>query len=385
MSLTALSIDTMLPALPAMGKDLQVRQANDVQLIISTLIMGLSLGQLFFGPLSDSLGRKPALIIGIFLFMVGCAFCLLSERFALVLTGRVIQGIGASGPRLVVVALIRDRFEGRTMAKVMSSIMSIFIVIPAVAPAIGQGILMLADWRSIFDMLLVLAIIVLVWFVRRQPETLMPDHRIPFSVSRVIRAFGEVCRNRISIGYTLVAGLILGAFIGYLNSAQQIFQEIYGMGALFPIYFGGLALSLGCASYFNARIVMRFGTRKIVNGAMRTLAALSVAYTAMIYLMDGFSDIWLLTAFLVLVFFCIGLLFGNLNAIAMKPMGHIAGTASAVVGALSSIMAVPLAVLIGRYYDGTILPLISGFAFLSTLSLFVVHWADRSPKNRPPE
>lgn len=385
MSLTALSIDTMLPALPAMGNDLQVLQANDIQLIISTLILGLSLGQLFFGPLSDSLGRKPSLVAGIALFIVGCAFCLLGERFGTVLAGRMIQGIGAAGPRLVVVALIRDRFEGRTMAKVMSSIMSIFIVIPAIAPAIGQGILSLAGWRTIFGMLLALATIVLAWFVWRQPETLMPGSRIPFSTARIIRAFGEVCRNRVSIGYTMVAGLIMGAFLGYLNSAQQIFQGIYGLGSLFPIYFGVLALALGCASFFNARIVMRFGTRKIVNGAMRTMAVLSLVYAIMVFRMGGFSALWLLMAFLVVTFFCIGFLFGNLNAIAMKPMGHIAGTASAVVGSFSSIMAVPLAVLIGRYYDGTILPLIIGFAALSILSLFVVYWADRPEKSRPTE
>lgn len=376
MSMTALSIDTMLPALPDMGKDLGVTRANDVQLVISTLILGLSLGQLAFGPLSDSMGRKPALMVGALLFIVGCLLCLISERFGVMLIGRVIQGIGVAGPRSVVVALIRDRFEGRTMAKAMSSIMSIFIVIPAIAPALGQGILMVAGWRTIFGTLLGLAVLVTVWFGWRQPETLLSENRIPFSVMRIARAFAEVCRNRVALGYTLIAGLIMGSFFAYLNSAQQIFQEIYRLGSRFPLFFGVLALSLGCASFLNARIVMRFGTRKIVRGALRTLAVLSVGYLAVIYRMGGYSPLWMLMLCLMVTFFCVGFLFGNLNAIAMKPMGHIAGTASAVVGSLSALLAVPLAAVIGRCYNGTVMPLIGGFAVLSVLALIVIRWAD---------
>ena len=378
MSMTALSIDTMLPALPDIGKDLGVAHANDVQLVISTLILGLSLGQLAFGPLSDSAGRKPALIAGALLFIVGCVLCLISNRFGVMLIGRVIQGIGAAGPRSVVVALIRDRFEGRTMAKAMSSIMSIFIVIPAIAPSFGQGILMVANWRSIFGTLLGMAVLITVWFGWRQPETLMPADRIPFSAKRIARAFGEVCRNRVALGYTLVAGLIMGSFFAYLNSAQQIFQEIYRLGNRFPIYFGVLALSLGCASFLNARIVMRFGTRKITRGALKTLVVLSMVHLAVLYWSGGYSPLWVMMLCLMVTFFCIGFLFGNLNAIAMKPMGHIAGTASAVVGSLSAFMAVPLAAFIGRCYNGTILPMIGGFAVLSLLSLIVIHWADKS-------
>ena len=378
MSMTALSIDTMLPALPDIGKDLGVTHANDVQLIISTLILGLSLGQLAFGPVSDSAGRKPALIAGSVLFIVGSMLCLMSNRFGVMLIGRVIQGIGVAGPRSVVVALIRDRFEGRTMAKAMSSIMSIFIVIPAIAPALGQGIMMVAGWRSIFGTLLGMAVLVTIWFGWRQPETLLPADRIPFSAKRIARAFAEVCRNRVALGYTLVAGLVMGSFFAYLNSAQQIFQEIYGLGSRFPIYFGVLALSLGFASFLNARIVMRFGTRRIVRGALKTQVTLSMVYLAALYWMHGYSPLWLLMPSLMVTFFCIGFLFGNLNAIAMKPMGHIAGTASAVVGSLSAFMAVPLAAFIGRCYNGTVLPLICGFAVLSILSLIVIHWADQS-------
>lgn len=375
-SLTALSIDTMLPALPQIGRDLGVQYANDIQLIISTLILGLSIGQLIFGPLSDSMGRKPVLFAGVIIFVIGCALCLFSSGFTVMLIGRIVQGIGVAGPRSIVVALIRDQYEGRAMARMMSSIISVFIMIPAIAPSIGQGILMVANWRAIFGSLLGLALIALAWFVRRQPETLLSQYRIPFSFNEIARAFIEVCSNRTALGYTIVAGFVFGAFLGYLNSAQQIFQEVYGLGSLFPIFFGILALCIGCASLFNSRIVIRYGMRKLTDRAMKTLAALSMVYLAVVFSMGGFSPLWMLMACLMTAFFCIGILFGNLNAIAMTPMGHIAGTASAVVGSLSSFIAVPLAILIGRCYNGTTLPLITGFTVLSILSLFIMRWAD---------
>jgi DHA1 family bicyclomycin/chloramphenicol resistance-like MFS transporter len=375
-SLTALSIDTMLPALPEIGKDLGVKYANDVQLIISTLIFGLSIGQLIFGPLSDSMGRKPVLFTGVVIFIIGCALCLFSSGFTVMLIGRFVQGIGVAGPRSIVVALIRDQYEGRAMARMMSSIMSVFIMIPAVAPSIGQGIIMVANWRAIFGSLLCLALIALAWFVWRQPETLLSQYQIPFSFSKIARAFIEVCSNRVALGYTIVAGFVFGAFLGYLNSAQQIFQEIYELGRMFPIFFGILALSIGCASFFNSRIVVQYGMRKLADRAMKTIATLSMVYLAVVYAMGGISPLWMLMACLIAIFFCIGILFGNLNAIAMKPMGHIAGTASSVIGSLSSLIAVPLAILIGRCYNGTTLPLITGFSVLSILSIFIMKWAN---------
>lgn len=375
-SLTALSIDTVLPALPEIGKDLGVQYANDTQLVISTLILGLSAGQLIFGPVSDSMGRKPVLFAGIIIFIFGCVLCLFSYGFTVMLLGRIVQGMGVAGPRSIVVALIRDQYEGRAMARMMSSIMSVFIVIPAVAPSLGQGILMVAGWRAIFGSLLFLSLIALAWFAWRQPETLLPRHRIPFSVNEMARAFFEVCRHRMALGYTVVAGFVLGAFLGYLNSAQQIFQDIYGLGQLFPLFFAILALSVGCAAFFNSRNVVRYGMRKLSDRAMKSLAILSLVYLVGVYFLGGGAPLWLLMACLLAAFFCIGILFGNLNAIAMKPLGHVAGTASAVVGALSSFIAVPLAIFIGRCYNGTTIPLIVGFAVLSTLSIFIMKWAD---------
>jgi len=376
-SIVALSVDTMLPALPAIGADLGAKGANDIQLVISMLFLGLSVGLLFYGPLSDSLGRKPVLFAGMAIYILGSSLSIFGTVFSTMLYGRVLQGLGAAGPRTIVLALVRDQYEGRAMARIMSTIMSIFIMIPVFAPSIGQAILLVAGWRAIFGALLALALIVLAWFGLRQPETLSPRHRLPFSFKKIAAALAEVCCHRIALSYTIVAGFIMGAFLGYLSSAQQIFQDLYGQGLLFPFIFGILALSIGSALFFNSRVVMRLGMRKLVDRAMLALAVLSSAYFAFACLFDGRSPFWTLMVFFLAAFFCIGFLFGNLNAIAMRPMGHIAGTASAVIGALSTLLSVPIALLIGRLYNDTTLPLVGGFALLSITSLGIMRWANR--------
>ena len=224
MSLVALSIDAMLPAFSDMARDLQVTGANDIQLVISLLLIGLAIGQLFYGPLSDSIGRKPAIYMGFALFIAGSLLSLVAVNFHLMLVGRLLQGIGAAGPRTVSVALIRDRFHGSEMAQVMSFIMTVFILVPIFAPALGQGILLLAGWRAIYGSFVVLAILTMVWLGLRQVETLPREKRKPFTLFNIKAAFRDVIRNRITVVYMLVAGCVSGAFLGYLNSSQQIFR-----------------------------------------------------------------------------------------------------------------------------------------------------------------
>jgi DHA1 family bicyclomycin/chloramphenicol resistance-like MFS transporter len=379
-SLVALSTDAMLPALPQIAQALGVQRENDNQLVISLLFLGMAVGQMIYGPLSDSTGRKPAIYAGLGLFILGCLLALFATSFPVLLIGRVIQGLGAAGPRIVTVALIRDQYEGRAMARVMSFVMAVFILVPVIAPLLGQTILIVAHWRAIFGAYLVLALIASIWFALRQPETLAPGHRLPFSLTRTALAVREIVTHRIAIGYIITAGLISGAFIGYLNSAQQIFQLQYGLGRLFPLYFAILALSIGSASFLNARLVMRYGMRLLSFSALLTLAGLSFIFWPMAYIWAGQPPLWTLMIYFLLSFFCIGLLFGNLNALAMEPLGHIAGMGAAVVGSLSTFISLLLGTLIGQSYNGTILPLVGGFALLSTTAIVVMRWVNYSKR-----
>lgn len=375
-SLVALSIDALLPALPKIGQTLGVQRDNDNQLIISLLFLGMALGQMIYGPLSDSTGRKPAIYIGFALFIAGCLLALVATSLPMMLVGRVLQGVGAAGPRIVTVAMVRDQYEGRAMARVMSFAMAVFILVPVIAPLFGQLIVLVAHWRAIFGAYLVLAIIALGWFSLRQQETLAPNHRLPLSLPRLALAMREILTNRLALGYTVAAGLVSGAFIGYLNSAQQIFQVQYSLDQMFPVYFATLALSIGSASFLNARLVMRYGMRWLSLTALLTLGGFSLIFLAIAAGVAGQPPLWVLMVYLLLSFFCIGILFGNLNALAMDPLGHIAGVGAAVVGSLSTLISLLLGTLIGQSYNGTVLPLIVGFALLSTASIGVVRWAE---------
>jgi DHA1 family bicyclomycin/chloramphenicol resistance-like MFS transporter len=376
MSLTALSIDAMLPALPEMGADLKVQDPNSRQLVVSTIFLGLAAGQLFFGPLSDRTGRKPAIYAGLVLYIAGALIAVSAASFPMLLFGRFLQGFGVSAPRAVGLALVRDRFEGRAMARVMSFIMTIFILVPMIAPTLGQAILLVSGWRAIFAAFVLLACISLLWFGLRMPETLAAGNRAPFSLARVVAASREIAGIRPALGYTVIAGFISGAHLGYLSSAQQLFQEQYGLGQRFPIIFAAIAFSIGLASFLNARLVLLFGMRALVKRALLTILMLSAVALGFALLASGQPPLGFLLGYLMLAFFCVGILFGNNNALAMQPLGHMAGIGAAIVGSLSTFTSVPLGTLIGQSYDGTVLPLISGLAVLSVLSLIIVRWVE---------
>jgi DHA1 family bicyclomycin/chloramphenicol resistance-like MFS transporter len=337
----------------------------------------MACGLLFYGPLSDSTGRKPAIYVGLVLFLSGCLLSVFATSFSVMLAGRFLQGLGAAGPRIVVIALVRDQHAGRAMARIMSFVMAVFILVPALAPALGQAILAVAHWRAIFASLLVLAVIAFAWFAIRQPETLPRERRCPLRLRGIAEGVVETCANRQALGYTLAMGLIFGAFIGYLSSAQQVFQGHYGVGVLFPAYFAALALSIGSASVVNARLVMRFGMRNLSSRALWMLSSLSVVFLAVTAAAAGHPPLWAFMAFFMPVFFCIGILFGNFNALAMEPLGHIAGVAATVVGSLSTFISLLLGTVIGQGYDGTVLPLVVGFAVLGLAALVVLRWTER--------
>lgn len=376
-SIVAMATDIMLPALGAIGRDLGVPDPNDAQMIVTSLFLGHAVGLLVAGPLSDSFGRKPVVYVGYAIFLVGCVLSTMAASWEVMILGRVLQGAGAAFPRVVTIAIIRDGYSGRQMASIVSIIMAVFIMVPMIAPAIGQLVIYLSGWRATFVFLMAIGVISALWFAARQPETLAFEARTPFSPRPLWDGFLVVCRSRVAVGYTIATGLVNGAFFGYLSTSHQVFVDAYETGALFPLYFAISALALGVASMWNAQLVLRLGMRILSWWATLGILALSLAFLFPAAMMDGLPPLWSFLAWLIAVFFCVGWLFGNLNALAMEPLGKIAGLGAAIVGCVSTLIALPLAYVIGNAYTGGVLHLIYGFAAVGVLMVAVSVWTER--------
>lgn len=375
MSIVAISIDALLPALGIVGKELQLADPNKAQYIISALFLGMAIGQLICGPLSDATGRKKILYAGILLFMLGSVICFFADNLNVMLLGRFIQGLGVSGPYVSAISIVRDQYSGRQMARVMSLVMMIFIMVPAIAPTLGQAILLFSSWRYIFAFYVIYSLIIACWIFLRLAETLPKEKRIPFNVTSFIAGFKEVISNRITMGYTVCMGLFFGSFIGYLNSSQQIFQVQFNTGKLFSLYFGLLALVFGISSLANSRFVERLGMHYICTRSVLYIIGSSAIFLGLHWVVD--IQLWIFLIYAAILFFCFGLMFGNLNAIAMEPMGHVAGIASAIIGSISSILSMFLGTLIGQLYNNTLIPVATGFLLLGIISLMIMRHVDR--------
>lgn len=382
-AMVAMSIDTMLPAIGSMAAELGAGDPNSRQHIITVFFAGMTLGTLIYGPWSDSIGRKPAIYAGLALYTVGCLICVFATSFPFLLIGRFIQGFGAASPRIVSIAMVRDGSAGAAMARVMSFVMTVFMFVPILAPSVGQLVLLVAGWRAIFWGFLAMGLIAGIWLRLRQPETLPRERRSPLSMAALASAAREVVHHPVTMGYTIATGCVFGSFICYLGTSQQIFAEQYGQGAYFAIWFGVFAIAIAIAMVFNARLVLRFGMRNLSKWALRGSILLSGAYLLAALAMQGQPPLWALAAYLFANFFCCGILFGNYNAIALEPMGRIAGMAAAVSGALSSLFAILTGSWIGQMYDGTTIPLAAGFTGLGILALILTEWAERRRTRLP--
>lgn len=378
MSLVALSIDAMLPALGIMGQDLGVTHANQQQYIIGFIFIGMTFGQLLAGPLSDSIGRKKTLYISFAVYLLGTVICYFSPDIQIMLLGRLIQGIGVSGPRIAAVAIVRDKYAGRDMAKIMSLVMMIFILVPAIAPSVGQAILLTWSWRYIFLLYIVMTAALFLWILVRLEETLKPEDKIRFSVDDIVRGFKLVLQNRVALVYTLCMGICFGSLIGYLNSSQQIFQDHFKVGKMFTVYFGILALTIGIASLVNSRIVQKYGMRYICQRSTLAIILASLIFIGINLAMP--VTLWMFMIYAAILFFNFGLMFGNLNSIAMEPMGHIAGIASSVIGSISTAISVAVGATIGQLYNDTLIPVVTGFLMLNILSLLAMVYEQKTEK-----
>lgn len=376
MALTALSIDVMLPALPYIRAEFAIADPNSQQLVVTSYVAGFAIGQLFQGPLSDIFGRKPVLLVGLAVYTLASFACVVAGSFEALLVARCVQGLANAAPRVVAVAVIRDIYGGRRMAEVMSFTMMIFIVVPVIAPSVGGAFLLVGSWHLIFAALCVIALATTVWTGLRLPETRPPEARDPLSLAWLGGAVRQVASSRLTLGYTLATGAIFGALMGYINSSQQVFVEVYGLGALFPVVFGLVACAIALASFFNSRFVMRLGMRRISHAALIGFVATSLLHLA-IEAAFGQPPLPLFVTKLALALFCFGLLMPNFNAIAMEPMGRIAGTASSFIGCVTTALAAVIGLVIGQLFDGTVVPLVAGFAVCGLLGLVIVLVTER--------
>ena len=382
MSLVQLATTTVLPALPAIGADLGAARHNEVQFVVPALYLGLGVGQIAFGPLSDRIGRKPAIHVGLSLFMAGCVMSIFAPSFEWMIAGRVVQGVGIAGPRIVIVALVRDQYQGRRMARLMSFAMAVYILVPTIAPALGQVILWMGSWRDIFAAFLGVSLVAFAWLSIRQPETLPPERRRPLTPRAVGGSVLELLRLRTALGYTVATGCAFAPILAYMSSAQQIFQQAYTTGALFPLYFGILALAFGGASLANGRLVIKLGMRRLSKAAALSIATVSAIAWVPVFATGSLPPLWVFMTYMVVVFVCFGFLFGNLNALAMEPLGHIAGVGAAAVTSIATFIALPLGTVVGQSFDGTIHIQIAAFAIFGAASFAAMRWAEGGDRRR---
>lgn len=384
MAIVALSIDALLPALPDIAKDLGVTDVSKNQLLITMIFLGLGFGQLIFGPLSDSFGRKPIIYVGFVLFVLASILCVSTSSFELMIVGRILQGVGLAAPRTISIAMVRDSYSGDYMAKVMSFVVMIFILVPVIAPTLGQFLITFYDWHSIFYVNLIFGLGVMFWFWKKQPETHLKENRTKLTPQLFIAGVKEFYTHKDAVAYTIISGLITGSFMVYLSTSQQIFEYQYNLADLFPYIFASLAVSVGFATFLNSALVLRFGMKKIAFTAAICFSIVSVLYV--ILFSSGINpDLSVLVIFFVLQFTAIGFLFGNLRSLAMEPVGHIAGVGAAVNGFFSTIMAVPIASFIGSFVMESVLPLFIGFSICGIISVILFLSVRNYTKTQSPQ
>ncbi|MCK0157596.1 multidrug effflux MFS transporter [Cellulophaga sp. F20128] len=377
MSIVALTIDALLPAISHIGIAINSTDPIRNQLLITMIFLGLGLGQLFFGPLSDSYGRKPMVYIGFLIFTLGSIICVFSPNLEVMIVGRILQGIGLSAPRTITISIIRDLYKGDYMAKIMSFVTAFFILVPVVAPAVGKLALDNFGWKSIFYIQLFFALVVAIWFWKRQAETLNPAFKIPFTKSVFLDGLREFCKYKETVAFTIMSGLITGAFLVYLSASQHIFENQYLLIEEFPYIFAGLAVSIGLATFLNGTLVLRFGMRKLLFIALAGFCCIGLLYVVLFWNTPN-PSLPILLVFLALQFFCLGFIWGNLRSVAMEPIGHIAGIGAAINGFVSTLLSIPIATLIGSYVKTTVLPLFIGLTICGVLSLGIFMFVKRN-------
>lgn len=375
MALNALAIDIMLPGLQEIGSTLGVTNENHRQYVISAYFAGMAAALLFYGPFSDRFGRRPPLMFGLAIYIIAAICAVFAPTFESLLVLRAVQGIGAASTRVIAVSMVRDRFGGRAMAEVMSLIFMVFMIIPVLAPNIGQLVMLFSTWHMIFAVMALIAMAIAVWTFMRMPETQHPEDRRSIELRSILQGFGIVLSNRISLGYTLASTIIFGALFGFINSAQQVYVGIYGLGVWFPVVFAGIAGMMAVSSFLNSRLVGKFGMRRLSHGALSGFIIVSLIW--LIWSLTGPVPLPIFILLFAAAMFQFGWIGSNFNAIAMEPLGHIAGTAASIQGFLQTLGGGLIGAFIGQQFNGTVTPLAAGFAGVGLAGLAMVLIAER--------
>lgn len=375
MALNAVAIDIMLPAFPNISGSYGITDANLVQHILLSYVIGFGLAQLFFGPVSDRYGRRAPLFVGIALYAVCAVAGGFAPSFEFLLVSRFLQGVGAAATRVIAISVVRDTHSGRGMAATMSLVMMVFMVVPVFAPMIGQVMILVGDWHLIFIFMAFVSLVVGAWALFRLPETLHEENRRPLTVKSISQAFAIVLSNRIALFYTLATSFYFGSLFGFLNVAQPIYVDIYGLGSYFPLAFAAVAVVMAGSSFLNSRLVGRFGQRRLSHGAL-------IAYFCLSLLLAGLTAMgpipfWVFFGISMLMMPLFGFVGSNFNSIAMEPLGAIAGTASSTLGFAQTVGGGIVGALIGQAYDGTVFPLAAGYALVSAVAVAMVLIAEK--------
>jgi DHA1 family bicyclomycin/chloramphenicol resistance-like MFS transporter len=374
MSAQAIAVDAMLPAFPIIVDALHVPNENQVQWILTFYISGMGCGQLFWGMMSDRFGRRPVLLGGLGLYVLAALLCGVAGSFHALLAWRFIHGLAAASAT-VSRSVVRDLYSGRHMARVMSLTFVVFLTVPVLAPGLGQLILAVAPWRVIFIVCGAYAGIVWLWALLRLKETLHPEYRLILTRSHIAAAVRLVLGNRTSLCYTLALTVMFGSILAYVGMVAQIFSDVFHRAALMPIMFALCAVTMGFAAFMNSHFVERLGTRLISHAALLIFIGITTLHVVVAAL--GWEELWTFVAFQAVTMAFFSLSVSNFGAMAMDPIGEVAGIGASLQGFIQSFGGALVGAAIGRLFNGTTVPLAGGALACGMAALVFVLLAEK--------
>ncbi len=374
-ALQALALDSMLPALGIMAQDLGVADSNQRQLVIGAFLVGSGLGALLPGAISDRFGRKPVLLVCLGAYFVMALACAFATSLEMLVALRFIQALFCSGMVVIPGAIIRDRHEGNLMARMQSLIGMVFMVVPIAAPMVGQLVLLVASWRWIFGVLATFSALVGLWCALRLPETMAPENRQQIAPKAIAANMARVLVTREAIGYIFATACTTAVLFGFINSAQQLIGERFGAQSYFGLVFGGIAISMAVSNLGNARIVMRFGVKRVSHTALFVYLALGAAQVY--FAMRGGETLWQFMPLMMATFAIMSFMTANFTAVAIQPFARMAGAAASVHAFLRMLIGAVLGASIGQAYDGTARPIAAAMLLAGLCVLGLVLFSER--------